>query len=80
MLHGLAPIHLTDPQHCFAPSQALRLAGQSLLVVPTSRRKLRGHRAFSVVVPRLWNPLHIRQPDSLSVSSLPKTHFFSLAF
>ncbi len=52
-------------------------------MVPRSRLKCRGDRAFSVAAPRLWNAL------SLSIRSLPtigvfqsalKTHLFSLAF
>lgn len=73
------PVYLTDLWHCFAPSQALRLAGQSLLVLPISRRKLRGHSAFSVVVPRLWNPLHFQSAASQKLFSFLWLLFFGVA-
>lgn len=61
-LNGLAPSYLSDLIHPYAPSRALRSADQLQLVVPKTKRKLRGDRAFSVAAPRLWNqlPLEIR--------------------
>uniref|UniRef100_A0A1A7YV64 Reverse transcriptase domain-containing protein n=1 Tax=Iconisemion striatum TaxID=60296 RepID=A0A1A7YV64_9TELE len=56
---------------------------QGLLVVPRTRCRTRGDRAFSVLAPSLWNqlPLSIRLTTSLPVfKSRLKTHFFRLAF
>lgn len=82
-VHGLAPQYLSDLIQPYAPTRSLRSADLSLLVVPKTKRKLRGDRAFSVAGPKLWNdlPLHIRQADSLPVfKSLLKTYLFSWAF
>lgn len=82
-LNGLAPPYLSELVHFYMPGRALRSAGQLILEVPNTERKLRGDRAFSVAGPKLWNelPLQIRQAPSLPrFKSLLKTHFFSLAF
>lgn len=82
-LNGLAPRYLSDLLVTYSPSRSLRSTDQHLLVVPKTKRKLRGDRAFSVLGPRLWNelPLYIRQAESLLVfKSRLKTHMFSLAF
>ncbi len=52
-------------------------------MVPQSRLKCRGDRAFSVAGPRLRNalPLSIRSSPTVGIfKSLLKTHLFSLAF
>lgn len=82
-LHGLAPQYLSDLLVPYTPFRSLRSADQALLVVPKTKRKSRGDRAFAVAAPRLWNelPLHIRLTESLPVfKSRLKTHKFSLAF
>ena len=82
-LHGLAPHYLSELLHRHAPARALRSAQQNMLVVPRSRKKTRGDRAFSVAAPRLWNslPAHIRTVESIELfKSQLKTHLFALAF
>ena len=82
-LNGLAPQYLSELLHCHAPTRALRSANQLLLVVPKTRLKTKGDRAFGVAAPRLWNslPWHIHSAESIEVfKSYLKTHFFSLAF
>lgn len=82
-LNGLAPRYLSDLLVRYAPTRSLRSTDQLLLVVPKTKHKLRGDRAFSVLGPKLWNelPLYIRQAESLLVfKSRLKTHFFSVAF
>ncbi len=82
-LHNLAPMYLSELLHPYTPSRCLRSSDQNLLIVPQSRLKRRGDRAFSVVGPRLWNslPLEIRLAPSLSTfKSLLKTYLFSLAY
>ena len=82
-LNGLAPAYIADLIQRYTPARALRSADQMLLVVPKTRLKTRGHRAFAAAGPRLWNtlPLPVRSAQTLGAfkSSL-KTHFFSLAF
>lgn len=82
-LHKLAPTHLADLLTWYSPPRFLRSADQMLLVVHRSRIKHRGHRAFAVTAPKLWNtlPLHIRSSPTLDTfKSHLKTHFYSLAF
>ena len=82
-LHGLAPVYITELLKPHAPSRSLRSANQSLLVVPKTRLKSRGDRAFSVAAPKLWNalPLQVRLAPSLLVFKAQlKTHLYSLAF
>lgn len=48
----------------------------------SNRCKIRGDRAFGMVVPKLWNkvPLHIKQASSKAVFKLSlKSRFYSLA-
>ncbi len=48
-------------------TRSLRSSDQLLRMVPRSRLKRRGDRAFSIVVPRLWNslPLHVTAAPTL---------------
>ena len=69
--------------HVYTPPRALRSADQLCLVVPKSRKKTRGDRAFSVVAPKLWNelPTHVKMAPTLDTfKSRLKTNFYSLAF
>jgi len=52
-LNGLAPAYITDLLKLHAPSRSLRSANQSLLVVPKTRLKSRGDRAFFCTA--LWS-------------------------
>ncbi len=76
-INNLAPSDLSDQLYPYNPTQNLRSGDQRL--VPRSRLKHRGDRAFAVAGPRLWNslPAYIRSAQSLTVfkSSL-KTYFF----
>lgn len=82
-LNNLAPQYLTDLLCPYTPSRTLRSSDHCLLIVPRSRLKKRGDRAFAAAGPKLWNslPLYIRLAPSVSIfkSSL-KTFLFSLAF
>ncbi|KAF7650338.1 hypothetical protein LDENG_00127510, partial [Lucifuga dentata] len=67
----------------YTPSRSLRSADQLTLVVPKTKLKTRGDRAFSAAAPKLWNelPPHVRSAPTLPVfKSRLKTHFYSLAF
>ncbi|XP_043934439.1 uncharacterized protein LOC122807592 [Protopterus annectens] len=82
-LNGLTPIYLSEMLHPYVPARALCSEDLSLLVVPRSRLKTRGDRAFAVAAPKLWNelPLYIRQSSSVAVfKSKLKTYFYDLAF
>ena len=82
-LNGLAPQYLAELLHVRTPTRALRSSSELLLVVPRSRLKTKGDRAFAVAAPKLWNclPLHIRSAQTLETfKRLLKTHLFELAF
>ena len=61
-LHNLAPSYLSNLIIKYTPNRAFRsTSSKNLLVVPPSRTKGYGDRAFSVCGPKLWNNL----PESL---------------
>ena len=54
-LHGQAPAYITELIHPYTNNRSLRSADQHLLVVPRTKLKTKGDRAFEA--PRLWNAL-----------------------
>ncbi len=77
-LHGLAPQYLSALLTLYTPKRLLRSSQAGLLVVPQTRLRSVGDRAFSSYAPRLWNalPLQIREAHNLSIfKSYLKTHF-----
>ncbi len=58
-LHGLAPPYIADLIQEQKPTRSLRSQSQKLLLVPCSKMKSRGDRAFAVAAPKLWNILGI---------------------
>ena len=83
-LNNLAPLYLSEFIEVYTPTRSLRSAGQLNLTTKLKPRlKSRGHRAFSVIAPRLWNelPSHIKlAPSTDSFKSRLKTHLYALAF
>ncbi|XP_048051527.1 NACHT, LRR and PYD domains-containing protein 1 homolog [Megalobrama amblycephala] len=75
-LNGLAPQYITDLIQIYTPARSLRSEGQFQLVVPKTRLKTRGYRAFSVVGTRLCNPLPPQY--SLSYSSFSEDYQIGL--
>ncbi len=76
-VHGLSPDYVTDLISVCQSSRYLRSNYQLLLMVPRSRLKCRGDRAFSVAAPRLY--LSIRSSPTVGVfqSALKKiSHSF----
>lgn len=49
------PQYLSDFLHFYVPKRWLRRASQLQLVVPQTRLRSKGVRAFSVAATRLWN-------------------------
>lgn len=68
-LHGLGPAYISELFSLFSPQRSRRSFAQFLLIVPKSRLKTKGDRAFSVYAPKHWNtlPLEIRTSSTLSV-------------
>ena len=83
VLHGLAPSYISDLLNFKTYSRSLRSSCNEYLVVPRSRLKTYGDRAFSIAGPKLWNdlPLEIRKCASVATfkQSL-KTFLFKLAY
>ena len=82
-LHGLAPSYISDLLDFKTYSRSLRSSCKEYLVVPRSRLKTYGDRAFSIAGSKLWNdlPLEIRICASVATfkQSL-KTFLFKLAY
>ena len=82
-LHGLAPSYISHLLNFKTYSRLLRSSCKEYLVVPRSRMKTYGDRAFSIAGPKLWNdlPLEIRKCASVAIfkQSL-KTFLFKLAY
>ena len=67
----------------YKPVRSLRSSSMNLLVIPRSRLKFYGDRAFSVCAPKLWNnlPEHIKCSSNLrNLTSSLKTHLFKRYF
>lgn len=82
-LNGQAPSYLSDHLIPFSSPRSLRSSDRALLVVPRSRLKTKGDRAFSIAAPHLWNqlPLDIRLATSITTFKMKlKTYFYSQAF
>ena len=57
-LNGLAPSYLRDLLTIQVPQRSTRLSANGVrLVVPRSKLRFGGDRAFSITAPRLWNEL-----------------------
>ena len=65
-LHDEGPQYLKDLLKWHTPSRVLRSSNEHLLVIPKTKLKSFGDRAFSVAAPRLWNslPLTLRRSAS----------------
>ena len=59
-LNNLCPSYISDLLETYKPTKSLR----SLLVIPRSRLKSHGDRAFSVSAPKLWNDI----PETIKCS------------
>ena len=82
-LNGSAPPYISDFLTRWTPLRTFRGFDSHLLVVPKTRTKTFGDRAFPNVAPRLWNDLPLSIKTSASVSSLKKalkTLLFDKAF
>ena len=67
-LDGLAPSYISDLLNFKTHSRSLRSSCKEYLVVPRSRLKTYGDRAFSIAGPKFWNdlPLEIRKCASVA--------------
>ena len=82
-LHGTAPTYLCSLLVPYKPPRSLRSSIAPTFVVPKTRTKTYGDRAFSVAAPRAWNslPASIRQlPQEKLFRKALKTHIFMSIF
>ena len=80
-LNQLAPSYLSDLLLHYRPSRTLRSSDKELLVQPRCHLKICGERAFSFIVPKLWNilPLSIKRCKSAdSFNSLLRRTFLEI--
>ncbi len=83
VLNGLAPSYLSDLLSLRSPGRCLRSSNQKLLLVPRSRLKKKGDRAFAIAGPKLWNslPVSIRMiPTESLFKTRLKAYLFERAF
>jgi hypothetical protein len=82
-LNGQGPEYLSELLIPYTPPRTLRSSCNNTLVEPRTTMKTFGDRAFSVVVPKLWNRLPRSVRDSETVISFKKslkTHLYKTAF
>ena len=82
-VNGMAPTYIERMLIPYKPQRSLRSSESGQLVIPHSRLKGYGDRAYLVVAPTLWNnlPTHIRRAKTLgSFKTLIKTELFVKAF
>ena len=80
---GQAPAYICDLLSPYVPTRDLRSSNQALLDFPKGKFTAKGHMAFAIKAPTLWNalPLEIRLAESIPrFKSLLKTHFYRSAF
>ena len=56
-LNNLCPIYISDLLETYEPTRSLRSSCRNLLVIPRTKLKSYGDRAFSVSAPKLWNDI-----------------------
>ena len=56
-LHGLAPVYISELLIAKPNVRALGSSDKDLLLIPATKRRTKGDRAFAVVAPTLWNAL-----------------------
>ena len=82
-LNHAAPKYLSELLRPYHPKPNLRSSTRSLLVVPNSRLKSFGDRAFEIAGPKLWNtlPMNILAASTThQFKSLLKIYLFTLDF
>ena len=82
-LYGAGPSYIKDMLTIASPDYSLRSTDALTLVIPKTKRKTLGDRAFQSAAPRQWNslPCHLRNISDLTVFKKQlKTHLFTLAY
>ena len=63
-LNNLCPSYISDLLETYKPTRSLRSSSRNLLVIPRSKLKSYGDRAFSVSAPKLWHGI----PETIKCS------------
>jgi hypothetical protein len=82
-IHGQSPAYLMDLLNRYTPRRSLRSMNKHTLMVPRTKLRKYGDRAFSHIGPALWNslPEHVKDATSTpSFKTLLKTHLFQNAY
>ena len=82
-LNNIGPQYIRDLLNIYTPPRNLRSIDKHVLVVPNSKMKTAGDRAFSCIAPRLWNglPEDIKSSRTLeNFKSKLKTYLFKKSF
>jgi hypothetical protein len=82
-INNQAPNYICDLLDTYRPSHHLRSKDKFLLVVPKTKLKTCGSRAFTAAAPTLWNalPQNVKSSESISVfKSRLKTFLFTRCY
>ena len=82
-LNNLFPGYISDLLETYKPTRSLRSSSRNLLVIPRSKLKSYGDRAFSVSAPKLWNDIPKTIKCSVDLNAFKrnlKTYLFTLYF
>ena len=82
-LNNLCPSYISDLLDIYRPTRSLRSSSKNLLVIPRSKLKSYGDRAFSVSAPKLWNDIPETIKYSLDLNAFKynlKTYLFKRYF
>ena len=82
-LNNLCPSYISDLLDIYRPTRSLRSSRKNLLVIPRSKLKSYGDRAFSVSAPKLWNDIPETIKCSVDLNALKcnlKTYLFKRYF
>ena len=63
-MNNLCPSYISNLLEIYKPTRSLRSSSRNLLVIPRSKLKSFGDRAFSVSAPKLWNDI----PETIKCS------------
>ena len=82
-LNNLCPSYINDSLETYKPTRSLRSSSRNLLMIPRSRLKSYGDRAFSVAAPKLWNDITETIKCSVDLNAFKrnlKTYLFKRYF
>ena len=82
-LNNLCPSYISDLLETYKPTRSIRSSSRNLVVIPRSKLKSYGDRAFSVSAPKLWHGIPETIKCSVDLNAFKrnlKTIFLSVIF